>query len=292
MVAAWASPSRRWPTTSTSPCLPRLVLSPWHAWRQRPIQATSGCSSPREDRCNGSPPIRSTTPAPYGRRMGRRIYFRSNRSGVNALYVKAADGSGTETLVYTQPMEASSMIRQRPVFGWFNNTVHELGCRLIVRYLGPLAHAHSSGNAGAAVGVQRATGRAVARSALDGVRLRRDGDTTGLPPVVSKGELRRLVSSRGGAEPQWRRDGRELFFLDADRNLMAVSVSSDPDLLVGVPVLLFRTQAPVVGNPYRRPYAVSTDGQRFLVNTAPADAPPPAIQVVVDWRALLESSRR
>lgn len=121
-------------------------------------------------------------------------------------------------------------------------------------------------------------------------------DETGTQQVYLQsfpdGGLRRPVSSRGGAEPQWRADGWELYFLDADRNLMTASVSLNPDLRVGVPETLFRTQAPVTGNPYRRPYIASADGQRFLVNTAPADAPAPAIQIVMDWRALLESGRR
>jgi hypothetical protein len=57
-------------------------------------------------------------------------------------------------------------------------------------------------------------------------------------------------------------------------------------------VTLFRTRVPISGNPYRLPYAPSDDGQRFLVNTAPVDTPPPAIQVVLDWRALLPAERR
>ena len=62
--------------------------------------------------------------------------------------------------------------------------------------------------------------------------------------------------------------------------------------VAGVPAPLFRTRVPVTGNPYRMPYAVSPDGQRFLVNTAPEETPPPAIHIVLDWRALLPAERR
>jgi serine/threonine protein kinase len=55
--------------------------------------------------------------------------------------------------------------------------------------------------------------------------------------------------------------------------------------------LLFQTRVPVTGNAYLRSYEVSPDGQRFLVNTMPADAQQPVIHVVLDWRALLASPR-
>jgi hypothetical protein len=106
------------------------------------------------------------------------------------------------------------------------------------------------------------------------------------------GNQRWQVSSQGGTEPQWRRDGQELFFLNSDQTLIAVPVALRPSFSAGLPAPLFRTRVPVSANPYRQQYAVSPDGQRFLVNTAPESSPPPAIHVVLDWRALLESARK
>jgi hypothetical protein len=77
-----------------------------------------------------------------------------------------------------------------------------------------------------------------------------------------------------------------MYFLRADRMLMATSVSVRPVFNAGLPTPLFRTRVPMTGNPYRQHYAVAADGQRFLVNTALDDAPTPAIHVVLDWRAL------
>ena len=74
--------------------------------------------------------------------------------------------------------------------------------------------------------------------------------------------------------------------------LMAAPVSLRPMFRVGVPVPLFPTRVPVTGNPYRHPYAAAADGQRFLVNTTPFDTPSPAINVVLDWRALLGPRQR
>jgi hypothetical protein len=121
-------------------------------------------------------------------------------------------------------------------------------------------------------------------------------DETGASQVYVQsfpdGELRQQLSSQEGTEPQWRADGRELYFLQGDRTLMAAPVSLRPTLSVGIPGPLFRTRVPVMGNPYRNNYVASADGQRFLVNTAPPDAPTPAIHVVLDWRALLSASQK
>jgi hypothetical protein len=37
-----------------------------------------------------------------------------------------------------------------------------------------------------------------------------------------------VISTGGGVEPEWRRDGKELFYLAADRNLMPYqSIATD-----------------------------------------------------------------
>ena len=98
------------------------------------------------------------------------------------------------------------------------------------------------------------------------------------------------VSTNGGIEPQWSADGRELFFLASDRKLMSVRVRTDGDFQAGAPIPLFQTELDARGIPIngRNQYVVSPDGQRFLLKQARADAPPPAITVVMNWRALLK----
>ena len=88
------------------------------------------------------------------------------------------------------------------------------------------------------------------------------------------------VSTLGGREPAWRRDGRELFYTAADGNLTAVSVKlGGATAEFGAPQSLFR--APPSG-PQRRNYEVSPDGQRFLVTrTTPGSA---TITVVTNWQ--------
>jgi hypothetical protein len=92
-----------------------------------------------------------------------------------------------------------------------------------------------------------------------------------------------------GAQPQWRGDGRELFFVGPDNTLMAVDVTPGPELTIGAPRPLFR--APMPGNldDFRNQYVVAKDGKRFLIVTVADNEPLQAIQVIFNWTALLPS---
>ncbi len=94
------------------------------------------------------------------------------------------------------------------------------------------------------------------------------------------------VSSVGGVRPQWRRDGRELYFLAPDGRLMAVDVGLGDTLEIGTPRALFQTVVDRLGG--ETPYAVTGDGQRFLVLVPVGSGPSDEIQVVVDWPALMK----
>jgi serine/threonine protein kinase/Tol biopolymer transport system component len=98
------------------------------------------------------------------------------------------------------------------------------------------------------------------------------------------------VSTRGGVQPRWRGDGKELFYLSSDRKLIAVPVKdgSVPD--GGVATALFDVHFVPRGS--REPWAfyqydVTGDGQRFLINVPPERATIP-ITVVLNWTAGLK----
>ena len=99
------------------------------------------------------------------------------------------------------------------------------------------------------------------------------------------------VSKGGGNQPQWRRDGKELFYISADSKMMAVDVNTTPVFSNGNPRALFA--APIWGggtshNVTR--YGVTPDGRKFLINTLAADAAAPAspITVVLNWQMALK----
>jgi Periplasmic component of the Tol biopolymer transport system len=92
-----------------------------------------------------------------------------------------------------------------------------------------------------------------------------------------------VVSANGGAQPRWRRDGKELFFIAPDRKLMAVDVKLEGSLFeAGVPKVLFQTNVPSYPNP-RNVYDVSADGQRFILVTPPEETSSTPITVVANW---------
>jgi Tol biopolymer transport system component len=92
------------------------------------------------------------------------------------------------------------------------------------------------------------------------------------------------ISRTGGVSPQWRGDGKELFYVAGDGRLTAVAVEAESAIKAGSPKALFPTV--FSGGVYAN-YVASHDGQRFLVSVPPAleDASP--ITVVVNWTALL-----
>jgi eukaryotic-like serine/threonine-protein kinase len=94
------------------------------------------------------------------------------------------------------------------------------------------------------------------------------------------------VSTRGGAQPRWRRDGRELFYLAVDGRLMAATVNTGPaGLSIGPPRALFDTRIRASFVERRNQFLVTRDGQRFLVNISAEDEGSAPITVVIHWNA-------
>jgi dipeptidyl aminopeptidase/acylaminoacyl peptidase len=93
----------------------------------------------------------------------------------------------------------------------------------------------------------------------------------------------KVVSIAGGSEPHWRRDGRELFYLAADRRIMTVPIGADGQ--PGLTRSLFQTRALFPGSIYRMNYDVNADGTRFLINEPAEGAAQSPITVVLNWAA-------
>ena len=100
---------------------------------------------------------------------------------------------------------------------------------------------------------------------------------------------RRTISTDGGAQPRWRKDGRELFYLASDRRLMTVKIQQKLDaqgmLDVSEPEPLFQTG---IRGPLERQwldYVVAANGQRFLI--CETERMDPSMTVLLNWTAAL-----
>jgi eukaryotic-like serine/threonine-protein kinase len=110
-------------------------------------------------------------------------------------------------------------------------------------------------------------------------------------PDPSRGRWQ--ISTEGGSAPRWRRDGRELFYLDLKGRLTGVSVTTTPDFSIQKPTLQIQTPLPVplpVGG-VLFPYDVAPDGERFLLTVPIKGVAATPISVRVNW-AFLAGSRR
>jgi eukaryotic-like serine/threonine-protein kinase len=100
------------------------------------------------------------------------------------------------------------------------------------------------------------------------------------------------VSSAGGFLPRWRGDGRELFYLGPQGDLVSVGVTAGRGLELGDRRTLFALRVtPSIGMTQAAPfygpdYDVSADGQRFLFNQG-AESAQTSFVVLLGWQGAL-----
>jgi dipeptidyl aminopeptidase/acylaminoacyl peptidase len=88
------------------------------------------------------------------------------------------------------------------------------------------------------------------------------------------------ISDAGGFAPRWREDGRELFFLDPARQIMAVALATDKT----------PSRPPVRLTNGRRieGFDVTPDGTRFVAVVSLPNPSPPSLTVVMNWPTLMK----
>ncbi len=209
---------------------------------------------------------------------GRRLIF-TRGGNMGALFWQAADGSGpAERLTESSTIRrATSVLSDSSAVLYTQNAdvmmlTLDKGRRVqpVVRTPQPEQH-----------GVISPNGQWLAHAGFDG------GSQIFVRPFPNVNDAMAQVSTTGGVQPLWARNGRELFYLSLDGSLMSVPV---------VPSRTWKAQAPVrVIEPdvlrdvsiSLRTYDVSPDGQRFLViKSAPgknASASAPQIIVAQNW---------
>ena len=91
------------------------------------------------------------------------------------------------------------------------------------------------------------------------------------------------ISTIGGDEAAWSRDGTKIYYIAIDRNLMEAAIATEPSFRVARATALFPVRVPnYAPTEAKSNFDIMPDGQRFLVNTRVDTAAQP-IQVIVNW---------
>lgn len=211
------------------------------------------------------------------------IVFFSNRQGAYDLYQKISTGAGKEQLLLKSdltkvPSDCSPDGRYTVYQSLDRKTKWDL-------WLLP-----NSGGQKPTPLAQTEFDETHAQISSDGRWLAYVSNQTGVPEIyvqsfpVSSGQWQ--VSTGGGTQPRWRRDGKELFYLASDRKLMAVALDVGTRFQAGLPKPLF--EARTTGGPLgRKHYDATGDGQRFLLNSEIKDTAFSPFTVIVNWTAAL-----
>ena len=215
---------------------------------------------------------------------GTHIVFGANRNGFANLYQKASNGAGAEEVL------VEDKLNKTPVswspdgrFIMYVSSGSATGNDLFVLPLSadrkPVPFLQTKFNEGA--GQFSPDGRWVAYQSDESGKY--EVYVAPFPGPAGKWQ----ISTAGGTNPRWRRDGTEIFYLAPDDTLMAAAVNGKASSFqVGAVKRLFPTR--VIGP--RHEYDVGADGQKFLINSAPQlnRAVPTPITVVINWTAGLK----
>jgi eukaryotic-like serine/threonine-protein kinase len=217
---------------------------------------------------------------------GDRIVFSSNRKGVQDLYQKSVTaGVSEELLLATAQAKLATDWSGDGRFVLF--TSHEPKSGFDIWAL-PL-----DGNRKPFPVVQTGFDEQGGQFSPDGHWIAYQSDESGRAEIYVQRFPDRgnkwQISTNGGSQVRWRRDGRELFYVALDGRLTAVAIGISSNAQapeVGASVALF---APPLGGAVqqgdsRHQYMVSSDGQRFLVATVTEEANSP-ITVILNWKA-------
>ena len=217
---------------------------------------------------------------------GNRVAFTSDRKGHRDLYQKSAAGTGQDELL----IEATKG-DQVAIQDWSGDgktiLFHARGQKY---HVGNIWMLPLGGNRKPSLVIESPFETRNARLSPDGRWIAYSSNESGkfelyvqsFPPSGSKWQ----ISTNGGDEPQWRRDGEELFYLSSDNRLMALDVKTESGFHAGIPRPLFeihRTSAL-----RRNHYVVAANGQRFLVVSPLEQTASSPITVVTNWAAGLK----
>jgi Tol biopolymer transport system component len=199
---------------------------------------------------------------------GSQVAYVALRDGYFGLYRKASNGQGTEELLYrsSAPMTLTDWSQDGRHLTYFSTDLSGGGLYAlplnvqgertpieVLRNKSQLQGPRLSPDNRFMTFVSNETGR------FEIYAIRFDpAATTPATPVQ--------ISDQGGTGMAfWQRDGKELYYLAADRGIMAVEVGAGSATPFGKPVLLFRPPADIVPGVAPGTASVSRDGERFVI---------------------------
>jgi Tol biopolymer transport system component len=223
---------------------------------------------------------------------GKRIVFRSGASGgEDNLYWTAADGSGAverlttsvrsetpssfspdgTTLAFVEEGDSNGLLQ----FDIWTLSIRDRKARAVI---------HTAAN------------EMTPEFSPDGRWLAYASNESGrtevyVQPFPGLGE-RHLISTNGGEQPAWSRNGRELFYVQSGGfnnnagppTLMSLPIETVPTFRAGAPEKLFDSADLVT--PWGRSYDVASDGRRFLITlnkNTPTSVAPAQMIFVQHW---------
>jgi serine/threonine protein kinase/Tol biopolymer transport system component len=215
---------------------------------------------------------------------GKTVFYQSNSNGGFHIYSKAADGSGSDQTVI-ESKDAEEAFPATSPDGRYLVYMRRSGGQLADSWVLPLL-----GDRKPLPLVQTPFLKTWPAVSPDSKWLAYSTNESGRNEVYltafPAGGAKWQVSTSGGAAPRWRRDGKELFFLDPTDNIVAVDVNlsgSAPQL--GVPHTLFQANAIQRQN---GPFDVTADGKKFLVNIGNLKEGSDPLTLVLNWPAELK----
>jgi Tol biopolymer transport system component/tRNA A-37 threonylcarbamoyl transferase component Bud32 len=225
---------------------------------------------------------------------GSRVAFVSGRAGHTDIYVKPANGSGSEEpLVESADSKIPSDWSPDGRFLAFMVTDPKSLFDLWVLPMGGASSANSKEKAKSLPLIKTPFNDATLIFSPDGRWIAYDSDESGRWEVYirpfngtspqSPGAGQWQVSTSGGEWQHWRADGKELYYISLDGKMMAVPITvNGASIEPGKPEVLFQTMVYGIGDPNSGPqWDLSRDG-RFLINTVLDEGIAP-ITLIQNW---------
>ncbi|MBK6751037.1 MAG: protein kinase [Acidobacteria bacterium] len=261
-----AGPAGQWLNFSVSPDERFVAVTRDETSRNRSlwlIELQSGTATNYKSDGDNSYPVWSHD--------GAQFAFSSNRDGVSDPYLKPADRVMPETRLLDVTSSA------------FPSSWSPDGKFVLVTMKRDIWTIPIEGDRAAQPLIQTKGSDRLARVSPDGKWVAYQSDVAGVDEIYvtqfPQSTRSWRISSGGGVNPQWKSDGKELYFISGG-NLVAVTVTATDEFKNDAPKILFKIEG--------REYSVSKDGNRFLTGAVTKEAPPPPINIIINWLSTIK----